>query len=89
MPTMEQILLAVAGKGVERGLEPEREGEVCILRYAKPTDEREDNLHKQSIRSLVMRIAPDWKIHITSRPSQPPKGRVSSRGFQTPAILRR
>jgi len=24
---MEQILLAVAGKGVERGLEPEREGE--------------------------------------------------------------
>ena len=67
MPTMEQILLAVAGKGVERGLEPEREGEVCILRYAKPTDEREDNLHKQSIRSLVMRIAPDWKIHIPSR----------------------
>ena len=67
MPTMEQILLAVAGKGVERGLEPEREGEVCILRYAKPTDEREDNLHKQSIRSLVGRIAPDWIIHITSR----------------------
>ena len=66
MPTREAILMAVAGKGVERGLDSLIEGEVCVLRYGKPTDEREDNLHKQSIRSLVARIAPDWRIRINS-----------------------
>lgn len=66
MPTQEEILLAVAGKGVERRLTPERDGDMVVLRYTRPTDERTDNLHKQSIRSLVQRIAPDWKIHILS-----------------------
>jgi hypothetical protein len=59
------ILQAVAGKGVERGLVPEvQEDGTLLLRFPESQDERQDNLHKQSIRSLVGRIAPDWKIHI-------------------------
>ena len=59
------ILQAVAGKGVERGIVPEFQPDgTLLLRYPEPQDERRDNLHKQSIRSLVGRIAPDWKIHI-------------------------
>ena len=62
------ILQAVAGKGVERGLVPELQGDgTLFLRYPEPQDERQDNLHKQSVRSLVGRIAPDWKIHIDGR----------------------
>lgn len=64
MPTRAAILTAVAGKAVERGLDPSIEGDFAILRYPREMTEREDNLHKQSIRSLVKRIAPDWKIHI-------------------------
>lgn len=66
MPTREALLTAVAGKGVERGLTPENMGDYVVLRYPAPQDERQDNLHKQSIRSLIGRIAPDWKIHISS-----------------------
>lgn len=66
MPTKEALLTAVAGKGVERGLTPENLGDYVVLRYPGPQDERQDNLHKQSIRSLIGRIAPDWKIHISS-----------------------
>ena len=66
MPTKEALLTAVAGKGVERGLTPENMGDYVVLRYPAPQDERQDNLHKQSIRSLIGRIAPDWKIHISS-----------------------
>ena len=62
----ERLLIAVAGKGVERGLDPEQDGNILILRYPDGTSDREDNLHKQSIRSLVQRMAPDWKIHINS-----------------------
>jgi hypothetical protein len=61
------ILQAVAGKGAERGLVPERQEDgTMLLRYPDPQDERQDNLHKQSIRALVGRMAPDWRIHITS-----------------------
>ena len=66
MPTKEALLTAIAGKGVERGLTPERTEDFVVLRYESETTERQDNLHKQSIRSLVQRIAPDWKIHIAS-----------------------
>jgi len=67
VPTRQGLLTAVAGKGVERGLEPEwQEDGTILLRYDQPQDERQDNLHKQSIRSLVQRIGPDWKIHIFS-----------------------
>jgi hypothetical protein len=67
MPTQEEkLLIAVAGKGVERGLDPEQDGNILILRYPGGATDREDNLHKQSIRSLVQRMAPDWKIHIAS-----------------------
>jgi hypothetical protein len=67
VPARKALLTAVAGKGVERGLDPEwMEDGTVFLRYTTPQDERQDNLHKQSIRSLVQRIAPDWKIHIQS-----------------------
>jgi hypothetical protein len=66
VPTRDGLLTAVAGKGVERGLTPEMLGDYVALHYEGPVTEREDNLHKQSIRSLVGRIAPDWKIHIAS-----------------------
>jgi hypothetical protein len=62
----EKLLIAIAGKGVERGLDPEQDGNILILRYLDGVTEREDNLHKQSIRSLLQRMAPDWKIHINS-----------------------
>jgi hypothetical protein len=62
----ERLLIAIAGKGVERGLDPEQDGNILILRYPDGVTEREDNLHKQSIRSLLQRMAPDWKIHINS-----------------------
>jgi hypothetical protein len=62
----EKLLIAIAGKGVERGLDPEQDGNILILRYPDGVTEREDNLHKQSIRSLLQRMAPDWKIHINS-----------------------
>jgi hypothetical protein len=61
------ILQAVAGKGVERGLIPERQEDgTMLLRYPEPQSDVQDNLHKQSIRSLVKRIAPDWRIHIST-----------------------
>jgi hypothetical protein len=66
VPTQEALLTAVAGKGIERGLEPTIQDGLVILNYPGPLTEREDNLHKQSIRSLIQRIAPDWKIHILS-----------------------
>lgn len=66
MPDRNKLLLAVAGKGVERGIDPDIQEDIVILRYTEPTDERVDNLHKQAIRSLIERIAPDWKIHISS-----------------------
>lgn len=66
VPTKAGLLTAIAGKGVERGLAPEQSEDFVILRYEGPTSEREDNLHKQSIRSLVQRIAPDWLVHIAS-----------------------
>ena len=64
--TREQILKAVEGKAAERGLESRREGDLIFITYAVPQDAREDNLHKQSIRALVKRIAPDWLIHLDS-----------------------
>lgn len=66
MPTRDELLIAVAGKGVERGLTPEMMDGYVLLHYDENTTEREDNLHKQSIRSLIKRVAPDWKIHIAS-----------------------
>lgn len=66
VPTKMGLLTAVAGKGVERGLTPELGEDFVVLKYEGPTSEREDNLHKQSVRSLVQRIAPDWLVHIAS-----------------------
>lgn len=69
MTTLRSLLLAIAGKGAERGMEPEIREDIntVVFRYGRPTDEREDNLHKQSIRSTVTRVGGDeWKIHITS-----------------------
>lgn len=68
MATREQLLMAVAGKAIERGLTPEQDetGEILSLHYPEGTTDREDILHKQAVRSLIGRIAPDWKIHILS-----------------------
>lgn len=64
--TKETILKAVEGKAAERGLQSERRGDLVVVSYDEPQTERQDDLHKQSIRSLVKRLAPDWKIHLNT-----------------------
>lgn len=69
MATKQSLLLAIAGKGAERGTRPEIDEErgLVTLWYEVPTTEREDNLHKQSVRALVQRMGgEDWKVHINS-----------------------
>ncbi len=70
MPNSRDALhIAVAGKGVERGMVPEITSDHVILRYQGEVKEfeRVDNLNKQSIRSLAQRMAGDrWKVHINS-----------------------
>lgn len=39
---------------------------VIQIRYPEPQSEGKDSLHKQASRSVVRRIAPDWKIEVTS-----------------------
>jgi hypothetical protein len=64
----ELLLKAVEGKAASRLLLSERTpNDEVIIRYAEAQDERQDNLHKQSIRSEVKRLGgEDWKIHILS-----------------------
>lgn len=64
--TKEMILKAVEGKAAERRLASERKGDLVVISYTEAQTEREDDLHKQSIRSLVKRLAPDWKIHLNT-----------------------
>lgn len=67
MPERQAILTAIAGKGIERGLDPSVHEDFVMLRYPEDgISEREDNLHKQSIRSLVSRLSPDYMTHISS-----------------------
>lgn len=64
-----RLLWAVAGKLAERGVRPEIDHERNLVTgwYDAPTDDKEDNLHKQSIRSLVKREGgDDVKVHINS-----------------------
>lgn len=64
--TKEMILKAVEGKAAERYLETERRGDLVFITYPEVQDVRQDNLHKQSIRALVRRMAPDWMVHLDS-----------------------
>ena len=65
--TKQKLLIAVAGKGAERGLIPEIGEDIVTLKYDIPQDAREDNLHKQSVRALVERMGgQEWKVHIRS-----------------------
>lgn len=64
--TREMILKAVEGKAAERGQASERKGDLVVITYPEPQTAREDDLHKQSIRALVKRMAPDWKIHLNT-----------------------
>lgn len=66
MPERQAILTAIAGKAIERGLDPSIHEDFVTLRYPDGITEREDNLHKQSIRSLVSRLSPDHQTHISS-----------------------
>ena len=88
--TKDQILKAVEGKAAERGLLSERQGDLVFITYPEIQDDREDNLHKQSIRALIKRIAPDWMIHLNStdhgftvevrpRPTTSPDGPVTDK----------
>lgn len=66
MPSRGEIYKKVIGQALVRGLDAEEVSGIVAIRYPTPQDPRLDNLHKQSMRSLVKKVAPDWKIHIAS-----------------------
>lgn len=66
MPNRNEIYRMVIAQAVLRELDAEEVNGLVAIRYPSPQDERQDNLHKQSIRALVKKKAPDWKIHIAS-----------------------
>src|SRR5690554_599811 len=64
----EQLVTALTGKAVERGLryEIDQETGVIRVRYPEVQGTGRDSLHKQALRGVVRRIAPSWKIEVTS-----------------------
>jgi len=59
----ERIHTVIAGKAIERGLEVEDLGESVIIHTDSP---EKDSLHRQIIRSLVKRVAPDATVRTMS-----------------------
>lgn len=53
------IYVAAAGKAIERGLMPERQGNTLLIRYLKDGEAtpKEDHLHRQVLRDLVARLS--------------------------------
>lgn len=69
MTDKKQLLMRVAGKLMERGVRSEIDYDRSIVTawYDEPTSEKEDNLHKQSVRGVVDRYGEgSFKIHISS-----------------------
>lgn len=67
--TAEELIVALKGKGIERGLPmPLHDGDMLIYPWDGDMDDpdyaRRIDLHEQSFRSLVKRIAPDWRVRI-------------------------
>lgn len=66
--TRQKLATALLGKAIERGLlaEDDTASGLLRIRYPEPQSAGADSLHKQSIRNLGKRLAPEWKVEVAS-----------------------
>lgn len=66
--TRQKLVTALLGKAIERGLLADEDPASGMLRVRYPESQSAgaDSLHKQAVRNLGKRLAPDWKTEVAS-----------------------